>query len=473
MGIYSMFGFLAGPLGYIMEFMYNILKNYGWTIILFTFLVRVVMFPLSLKQQKSTARMAAFQPLIQEVQKKWPNDRNRQNEEMQKLYAEHNIKMSAGCLPMAVNMIVLFGMIAVIQAPMNYMLHVPADQIENGVEIVKYYDDGDEAKIKRLETPFTQQSILIGEINSRDPDHYEDFVNGVDVTGEDGTVTHVAMDAEWIDKVRAFNFEFLGFDLSAVPTLSLNKYLVLPILSVLTMFASQFIIMKTSGSTQQQGSMWVMTIVMGLFFGYYAFTVPVGFSLYYTVSNVVMTLQQLIVRRIHDPEKIKEEIRLQIEESKKAKKSKKTVALATADGGTVTQELTEKDLTRLRLERARQQDAERYGLDAAAPPADDDLDEFDDDEPVSGKLPEDADGEEAASGDGPGGGSPAPENSAENTEENAAEKPKKAAPDEAQEYKPGRRRRAKLKEKDTKEQEPASFAEKEMQSERKDNEREE
>ena len=68
-----------------MEWIYRFIPNYGWTMILFTLLARLLMFPLSIKQQKSTARMSAFQPMMQEIQKKYANDKQRQNEEMMKL----------------------------------------------------------------------------------------------------------------------------------------------------------------------------------------------------------------------------------------------------------------------------------------------------------------------------------------------------------------------------------------------------
>ncbi len=452
--MYSFFGFIAVPLGYVMEFMYNILHNYGWTIILFTLIVRLAMFPLTLKQQKATAKMSAYQPMIQEIQKKWANDKNRQNQEMQKFYQENNVQMSPGCLPMIINMIVLFGIIAVIQAPLNYMLHMPAEQIAAGVAVVEHYET-DADKLKSIENTFTQQSILIGEL--KEPDRYQQFIDGVDVTGEDGTITHQAVDAEWVNTVRDFNFRFLGMDLSQVPSLELNIYLILPILSILTMFASQFIIMKTSGGAQQQqGTMWIMTIVMGAMFGFYAFTVPTGFSLYYTASNIAMTLQQLLVRKIHDPEKIKQEIMDQIEENKKAKKAKKTVAIAAADGSVVTQDMSEKEVARLRLEKARQMDAERYGLDGASTKAQED--DFDDEPEAPDAQPDGADAVTEENADDTG--KTADEKNAENAEKTAADN---SAKNEAK--KPGRRRRATIKEKEEEAGEEPSFADKEMENE--------
>ena len=77
---------LGYPLGLIMRLLYNILHSYGWSLIIFTLLVKLVMVPLSIKQQKSSAKMAAIQPQMQEIQKMYAKNQQKMNEELQKLY---------------------------------------------------------------------------------------------------------------------------------------------------------------------------------------------------------------------------------------------------------------------------------------------------------------------------------------------------------------------------------------------------
>lgn len=354
--MYDIFGFLATPLGFAMRLLYDLILNYGWTIIIFTILVRVIMFPLSIAQQKSTARMSAYQPMIQEIQKKWSNDKNRQNAEMQKFYEENNLKMTAGCLPTLVNMLVLFGIIAVIQAPLNYMVGMTPAQIETGYAIVKQYNPETEIG-KKLQT---SQALLIGEIRDN-PELFRD--KEITFTNSQGEKVTNTMDSEIVDKVVNFRFEFMGLNLAAVPTMNMNQYLILPILSILTMFASQFIIMKFSGTAAMQGknTMLIMTLMMGAMFGFYAFTVPTGFSLYYTISNIVMTLQQLIVKRIYDPEKIKKQVQEEIEQRKKEKKAKKEIVIKDEKGVEIKKEVSEAEMSRIRLEMAKKLDEEKYG----------------------------------------------------------------------------------------------------------------
>lgn len=441
--MYQIFGFLAPPLGYVVSFIYDLVQNYGWTLIIFTLLIRVVLFPLALRQQKSTARMGAYQPLIQEIQKKWANDRNRQNQEVQKFYQENNIKMNVGCLPMVVNLIVLFGVIAVIQAPLQYIVHMPEDQIAAGVVIVEHY----EPELNITGNAYTQQSVLIGEMK----DNPQYFLDGVEVIGDDDKTTLTTVNEEWVTAVTDFNFRFLGLDLSQAPN-GFNTNLIWPILSVVTMLGSQFIIMKFSGNAAAQGkaTMWITTLVMGVVFAVFAFRIPIGFSLYYTASNVVMTIQQLIVKRIHDPKKIQEELLADIEARRKAKKERpKAAAVVVADDSGELRELTESDAVKLRLERARQLDAKKYGEGSSS--------DDEDVRPVRSKgapakekpadiiVSEEDDMDEAERGE----------------VEIIQEKPEPAKPD----YKPGRRRKASQKRVDASKDEGNSFADKERQAE--------
>ena len=128
---------LGYPLGLIMRLLYNILHSYGWSLILFTLLVRLVLVPLSIKQQKSSAKMAAIQPQMQEIQKMYAKNQTKMNEELQKLYQREKYNPSGGCLPMLITLLVLFGLIDVIYNPMQHILGISADVITQATEIMK------------------------------------------------------------------------------------------------------------------------------------------------------------------------------------------------------------------------------------------------------------------------------------------------------------------------------------------------
>ena len=441
-----------------MKFLYDLVQNYGWAIILFTLLARVVMFPLSLKQQKSTARMSAYQPMIQELQKKWANDKARQQQEMQKFYEENKINMSAGCAPMLVNMLVLFGMIAVIQQPLTYIARVDAKDIENGVAIVSAMNP--EHDINNSRQIYTQQSLLIDEVKK----DKQVFLTGMEALDQEGNSYFAKMSEDAVDKIagdNGFNFEFLKLNLAQAPEMRMNRYLIMPILSLLTMLGSQLIIMRTTPSMGGQGKtqMWMMTIVMGVMFGFYAFTVPVGFSLYYTVSNVVMTLQQLVLRKIYDPAKIREEVEAESSARRAAKKGKKKISVQDESGGVVSVDVSEAELMKMRLAKARELDAARYGTDSKDEKISDVVKKYDEErygKSSPSKAADSSDDEE-----------PLAEEKLTQTDEEPVEDESPSdemdeTPEdpagESKEYKPGRRKRARMNKEETTAAEPESDA---------------
>ncbi len=330
-------GLLATPLGFVMELLYKVVPNYGLTIILFTLIMKILMFPLQVKQQKNTARMSAFQPMIKEIQEKYKDDRVRMNEEMVKFQEESGFSMTAGCLPMVLNMLVIFGMIEVVYRPMQYILRIGTDAINQCIEVAKTAGVALQAN-----TTLVQNQLM--SLIQADPTAYSSVLS-----------------ADQLDAVVNFKFSFLGINLAQTPGEAgwLSIAIIIPILSVVTMIAFQIITMKSSGQ-QLGGGMMVMTWVMSLTFAWFAFTVPVGFSLYYTASNVFSWVQTSILRKKYNPEKIKQEIEEELKAKRAAKKQKKQVTIKTEDGKEVVKSVNQAELDRIRLERARALDAERY-----------------------------------------------------------------------------------------------------------------
>ena len=106
--------FLANLLGPLMKLLYGFIGNYGITIIVATVVMKLLLFPLAIHQQKSTAKMSVFQPLINEIQTKYKNNPEKQQEELMKLQQEHGYNPMSGCLPMLLTMLVLFGFLGVV-----------------------------------------------------------------------------------------------------------------------------------------------------------------------------------------------------------------------------------------------------------------------------------------------------------------------------------------------------------------------
>ena len=342
----NFFYILSVPLGYVMEWIYKLLPNYGWDIILFTLLINIVKIPLQLSQQKSMAKMSAFQPMLQEIQTKYKDKPEKQQEEMLKLQQDYGYKPTAGCVPMLLNFLVIFGVIGVVYNPLQRIFHISAAALTAAGEALTA------AGVSF--TAITRDTNIIAQV----------------VAGNSGVIG--CFSADQIATITEFSqhMNFLGIDLTRIPQIGLSLDLVLPLLSVVTMFLSTHISMKASGQ-QMQGSMKVTMYLMPLMYLFFCFTYPLAFSLYYVISNIVMTAQTQVMRKIYDPEKMRKEVEAQIEEKKKQQKrgvKSTTVKVTDPKTGKVTEKnLSASEMNKRRLEYARQLDAERYKDERTVP----------------------------------------------------------------------------------------------------------
>ena len=119
--MYKIIGFIAKPLGMLLSLIYDLVGNYGISIIIFTIIVKFALYPLYAKQIKSTARMAEVQPKMKEIQSKYANDRQMMNIKMSELYKEEKFNPMGGCLPLIIQMPIIFGLFALLRRPLDYI----------------------------------------------------------------------------------------------------------------------------------------------------------------------------------------------------------------------------------------------------------------------------------------------------------------------------------------------------------------
>ena len=119
-----MFELVKVPIGYLLGWIYNLIPNYGWALIVFTLAVKLLLLPLGLKQQKSMTKMQAMQPKITALQEKYKNDQQKLSQETMKLYKEYGVSPMGGCLPMLIQLPILFALYRVLYRPLTYMLHM-------------------------------------------------------------------------------------------------------------------------------------------------------------------------------------------------------------------------------------------------------------------------------------------------------------------------------------------------------------
>ena len=335
----NFFYILSGPLGYVMEWIYKLLPSYGWDIIIFTLLINIVKIPLQLSQQKSMAKMSAFQPMMMEIQTKYKDKPEKQQEELMKLQQEHGYNPMGGCMPMLLTMLVLFGFLGVVYYPVHYIFGVSNEAVKAACEAIGL----------ATTNTSTMQTALIQAIH-----------NGASI---DPSIISASVVAE----IQNFNTSFFGMDMCDVPGFHLTPIAIFPAIATVTMFVSYFITQKLSGmDAQMQGSMKVMMLVMNLMFVTFCFNAPVGFSLYYGVSNVVQIFQSYVTYKIYSPEKFKAQYEAELAAKRAEKKKKRTVTVE-QNGKQVEKEVTLGEANKLRLEMARQREAELYKDERTTP----------------------------------------------------------------------------------------------------------
>ena len=318
-------------------------------IILFTLLITVIKIPLQLNQQKSMARMSAFQPMVAEIQKKYRDKPEKQQEELMKLQ-EQGYKPTAGCMPMLVNFLVMFGVIEVVYRPLQRIFHIGADALTAAGEAL--------TAMGISFTTVTRDTNIIAQVIAG-----ESTVSSCFTPDQVATITEFGQ-----------HMDFFGIDLTRVPQYSLAAenlpLLILPVLAIVTMFLSTHISMKASGQ-EMQGSMKLTMYMMPLMYVFFCFTVPSAFSLYYVVSNILMTVQSLLMKKIYDPEKMKAEVAAEMAARKKEqKRGVKSTTIKVTDektGEVVEKNISASEMNKRRLEYARKLDEERYKDERTVP----------------------------------------------------------------------------------------------------------
>lgn len=116
-----MLDFIARPLGMLLKLIFDIVGNYGYSIIIFTILTKILLLPINIKQTESTKRMNEINPKMKEIQEKYKNDKEKMNQKLLELYKENNYNPASGCLPALIQMPILFSLFYVIQNPVKYV----------------------------------------------------------------------------------------------------------------------------------------------------------------------------------------------------------------------------------------------------------------------------------------------------------------------------------------------------------------
>jgi len=271
----DIFNFFGSILGYILWFFYLIVRNYGVAIILFTVLFKLILFPLSVKQQKSmtvTSRIAEKQ---KELSKKYANDKAKYQEEVQKLYAKEGARPGGGCLTTLLPFPIMIGLYYTILNPLQNALHLSNEVIANASNLLNQIpgaslSTGGQINELAIIKNFNQLSPYLKDILGDDFGRVEQFSNSCN---------------------------FLGLDLLGTPSSSSwsSMLFLIPLICLLTSIGSQVFMMYTNDTMKnQQGCMKITMLILPLFTAWLAWTMP-GAIGFYLICNTVTTFVQTVV----------------------------------------------------------------------------------------------------------------------------------------------------------------------------------
>ena len=297
--------FITKPLGYIIQFIYNLVQNYGWAIVIFTVVVKLLLLPLQLKSQKSMKKQQKIQPIIASLQQKYANDKEKLQTEMMKVYKENNVSMSGGCLPLLIQFPILIGLYQVIQKPLSYLLNFDfkaEETISKLVDVVnKMAENGGLEHVKNIiELNGAELATNIQKFNQIPFLTWTRYLN--EKIGEFGDMV--------------LNFNFLGLDLSRNPSISLSAIfngnfdnlstvllILIPAVAVFTTWLSTHLMQKMSGTNNAQAGETAqsmtksMNLMMPIMTGIFTFTLPGAMGIYWIASNIMQIVTQYMLNK--------------------------------------------------------------------------------------------------------------------------------------------------------------------------------
>ena len=278
-------GFIAELFGYLLNALYVVFNNYGIAIIIFSIILRIILIPITIKQQKSMKKSAELQEKMKEISRKYKNNPEKLNQETIDLYKREKMSPFSGCLTSIVQLVIILSVFWLVSQPLTYMKRVDKNLIDQYKQEIQTENNGQRSSYSEIEI-----------INRKGKE----------------------------DERVSINMEFLGLDLSKVPGNNLNdwKVYIIPILYVI----SSIISIKISTNMTKKKENGVidsenkeqdeletmqamnknMTYMMPIMSVFIAFIAPLGLALYWFISNLLMIVERIIINKIMEHKEEKE-----------------------------------------------------------------------------------------------------------------------------------------------------------------------
>ena len=317
--------YICVPFAWLTRLFYTWTGSYGIALILFTLMVKLVLLPFQLKSKKSMLRMGRMSSKVQEIQKRYANNKEKQQQEIADLYAREGVNPMSGCLWSFLPFPILIALYYIIRTPLRYFMSLSNEII---------------AKITELAVSLGYVSGASGQAAAYDQIYLAKFIH-----------EHWAEFDGKFPGLIDLNYHFLGMDLSNVPKDLFGQFpsggwaviglMIMPLISAALQFLMTQISMKSNGNANMNGSSKAMLYMMPLMTVWMGYILPAALCVYWIANAAFSCLQELLLnkkfnaildREETDKERQKREARYakmqaarenynrQLEESKGAKK---------------------------------------------------------------------------------------------------------------------------------------------------------
>ena len=296
-----MFQFFANIFGYLLVLLYNGVNNYGLAIILFAIVIKILLLPLSIKQQKTMKKSAEMQEKMKVIQFKYKNDQEKMNKEMMEMYKKENMSPFSGCLTAIIQILLLISVLYMVRSPLTYMQKIPSDSISKYVQQLK------------------EEEKTISEAYPE-----------IDIIREKEFLKEKNKDDENIEKLN-LEMNLFGLDLSKIPQQNMADYKVyiIPILYIISSFISirlstamteklqkekkkeetidekekedEEVQAEKQGENEIDTAMQtnkMMSWMMPILSISIAFVAPLGLALYWLMSNILMIIERILLEKL-------------------------------------------------------------------------------------------------------------------------------------------------------------------------------
>jgi len=301
-----MLAFFANIFGYVLKLLYDIVGNYGWAIILFSVIVKLIMIPISIKQQRTMKKNEKIQAELKQIQFKYKNEPEKLNQEMMALYKREGMNPFSGCLSSIIQIILLFSVFLLVRQPLTYMVKMDKEVISNMEKIVAEQNTNTKGAYEEI--------AVIQYIKGLDSEKSENKDKDFNIK-------------EYVDQAN-LNMDFFGIDLTQVPSKNPTdiKTLIIPVLYVISSFISIKFSMSTAKKKEKEEKklitdgtdkedekynptedmnktmVWMMPIMSVTI----AIIAPLGLALYWLMNNILMIVERLVINKILNKEEAEE-----------------------------------------------------------------------------------------------------------------------------------------------------------------------